>query len=140
MSDTQMKNVGQTQPAKKPAKDQISSADQRSSPRAPISLREIRKTEQVETNNRITCYIVNFHDGSGWAIQPEIGVRFNKKLFSQFCNEPKPRTHATRMQMTTFRRFCVNVLRLNPLTSYEPCVQERQCTFTRKNCLLADCA
>src|SRR5436190_11069547 len=55
MSDTQMKNVGQTQPAKKPAKDQISSADQRSSPRSPISWREIRTTQQVENNNRIAC-------------------------------------------------------------------------------------
>src|SRR6266480_1794476 len=91
MSDTQMKNVGQTQPAKKPAKDQISSADQRSSPRSPISWREIRTTQQVENNNRIPCYTVNFHDGSGRAIQAEIGVRFNKKLFSHSCHEFKPR-------------------------------------------------
>src|ERR1051326_2653627 len=64
MSDTQMKNVGQTQPAKKPAKDQISSADQRSSPGSPVSWREIRTTQQVENNNRIACQTVNFHDGS----------------------------------------------------------------------------
>src|ERR1041385_100223 len=91
MSDTQMKNVGQTQPAKKPAKDQISSADQRSSPRSPISWREIRTTQQVENNNRIACQTVNFHVGFGRATQAEIGVRFNKKLFSHSCHEFKPR-------------------------------------------------
>jgi len=88
MSDTQMKNVGQTQPAKKPAKDQISSADQRSSPRSPISWREIRTTQQVGKNNRIACQTINFHDGSGRAIQAEIGVRFNKKLFPHSCHLP----------------------------------------------------
>src|ERR1043166_9468021 len=62
MSDTQMKNVGQIQPAKKPAKDQISSADQRSSPGSPVSWREIRTTLQVRNNNRIACQTVNFHD------------------------------------------------------------------------------
>src|ERR1044071_3613328 len=91
MSDTKMKNVGQTQPAKKPAKDQISSADQRSSPRSPISWREIRTTQQVENNDRIACQTVNFHDSSGPRIQPEIGVSFNKKLFSHSCPEFKPR-------------------------------------------------
>src|SRR5689334_9373643 len=55
MSDTQMKNVGQIQPAEKPAKDQISSADQRSSPGSPISRRETRTAQQVENNNRIAC-------------------------------------------------------------------------------------
>ena len=51
VSDSQMKNIGQIQPAKKPAKDKISSADQHSHPRSQMGWGEIRASQHVGENN-----------------------------------------------------------------------------------------
>ena len=80
MSDTQMKNVGQIQPAKEPAKDKINSADQRASPRSQMSWGEIHTTQHVGKNDQIAGEIVDFHDGSPSGIQAEIGALSNNKV------------------------------------------------------------
>ena len=59
-----MKNIGQIQPANKPAKDKISSADQHSNPRSQMSWGGVHTSQHVETNNRVACDIVYFHGGS----------------------------------------------------------------------------
>src|SRR5713101_917954 len=66
MSDSQMKNIGQIQPAKKPAKDKINSAYQHSHPRSQMSWGEIQTSQHVGQNNQIACDVVYFHDGSAW--------------------------------------------------------------------------
>src|SRR5277367_6622158 len=60
MSDSQMKNIGQIQPAKKPTKDRINSADQHSSPRSQMSWDEIDTSQQVGKNNQTAGEIVYF--------------------------------------------------------------------------------
>jgi hypothetical protein len=64
MRDSQMKNIGQIQPAKKPAKDKIRLGDQHSSPSSQMSWGEIQAGQHVRKNNQITDEIVNFH-GTG---------------------------------------------------------------------------
>jgi hypothetical protein len=76
MSDTQMKNIGQIQPAKKPAKDEISSGDQHSNPWPQMSWGEINTSQHVQNNNQIAREIVNFHDAPRRGIQSEIGAPF----------------------------------------------------------------
>src|SRR5258708_36866367 len=66
MRETKKKNIGQTQPAKKPTKDKINTANQHSSPRSQMSWREIHTSQHVAKNNQITCDVVYFHDGSPW--------------------------------------------------------------------------
>jgi hypothetical protein len=75
MSDSQMKNIGQIQPAKKPTKDKINSAYQYSSPRPQLSWGGIHTSQQVQENNQITGEVVYFHDDSPRGIvQTEIGA------------------------------------------------------------------
>src|SRR5689334_7063081 len=64
MSDTQMKHIGQIQPAKKPTKDKINSAYQNSHPGSQMSWRGVHASQRVDQNNQIACEIVYFHDGS----------------------------------------------------------------------------
>jgi hypothetical protein len=66
MSDSQMKNIGQIQPGKKPTRDKINSAYQHSNPRPQLSWGGIHTSQHVEKNNRIACDIVYFHDDSPW--------------------------------------------------------------------------
>jgi hypothetical protein len=61
MSDPQMKNIGQVQPAKEPTKDKIYSAYQYSSPRSQMSRGEIYTSQHVGENNQIAREIVYFH-------------------------------------------------------------------------------
>ena len=63
MCDSQMKNIGQVQPAKKPAKDEINSAHQHSCPRSQMSRGGIHTSQRVGKNNKIACDVVYFHDG-----------------------------------------------------------------------------
>ena len=62
MSDSQMKNIGQVQPAKKPTKDKINSAYQQTSPRSQLSWSGIHTSQHVGKNNQIACDIVDFHE------------------------------------------------------------------------------
>ena len=55
MSDSQMKNIGQIQPGKKPTKDKINAAYQHSNPRSQVGWGGIHTSEHVEKNNQITC-------------------------------------------------------------------------------------
>src|SRR6266436_630327 len=64
VSDSQMKNIGQIQPAKKPTKNKINSAYQHSSPRSQMSRGGVHTSQQVGKNNQIACKIVYFHYGS----------------------------------------------------------------------------
>src|SRR5258708_15781916 len=66
MSDSQMENIGQIQPAKKPTKDKINSAYQHSSPRSQMSWGGIHASQHVGKNNQIACEIVYFHYDSSW--------------------------------------------------------------------------
>jgi hypothetical protein len=61
-----MKNVGQIQAAKKPAKDKVNSAYQHSSPRSQMSWGGVHTSQHVAKNNQIACDVVYFHDGSPW--------------------------------------------------------------------------
>src|SRR5882724_5858713 len=74
--DSQMKNVGQIQAAKKPAKDKINSAYKHSNPRSQVSWGGVHTSQHVSKNNQIACDAVNFHVGSRWLIQTEIGAPF----------------------------------------------------------------
>src|SRR5882762_9575244 len=65
MSDSQMKNIGQIQPAKKPTKDKIDCAYQHSNPRSQMSWGGIHASQHVAQNNQIACDIVDSHGGSG---------------------------------------------------------------------------
>src|SRR6266403_942384 len=76
MSDSQMKNIGQIQPAKNPTKDKINSAYQHSSPRSQMSRGGIHTSQHVAKNNQIACDVVYFHGGSRGVIQTEIGAPF----------------------------------------------------------------
>jgi hypothetical protein len=76
MSDSQMKNIGQIQPAKKPTKDKVNSANQHSSPRSQMSWGGVDTNQHVGKNNQIACDIVDFHETPGGAIQTEIGAPF----------------------------------------------------------------
>src|SRR5882672_9443248 len=67
VSDSQMKNVGQIQAAKKPAKDKINSAYQHSNPRSQMSWGGVHASQHVSKNNQIAYDVVNFHVGSRWA-------------------------------------------------------------------------
>jgi hypothetical protein len=78
MSDSHVKNIGQIQPAKKPAKDKISAADQHSSPKSQMSWGEIHTSQQIQHNDRIAREIVDFQGESSSRIQAEIGPAFNK--------------------------------------------------------------
>jgi hypothetical protein len=68
MCDSQMKNIGQIQPAKKPAKDKINSAYQQASPRTQMSGGGIHASQQVDKNNQIACEVVCFHDDTPWGL------------------------------------------------------------------------
>src|SRR5579862_8461593 len=61
VSDSQMKNVGQIQAAKKPASDEINAPDQQAHPRAQMSWREIHTSQRVEQNNQTANDVVDFH-------------------------------------------------------------------------------
>jgi hypothetical protein len=77
MRDSQMKHVRQIQPAHKPAKDKINSADQQSNPGSQMSRGRNHTSQHVEQNNQIADDIVNFHDDSPWeGIQSEIETPF----------------------------------------------------------------
>jgi hypothetical protein len=81
MSDTQMKNVGQKQAAKKPTKNKIDCADQQSSPRSQMRRREIHRSERVEKNNQVTNEIVDFHGDSPVGVfNQKSGLLSNNKL------------------------------------------------------------
>src|SRR6266404_3986741 len=72
VSDSQMKNIRQIQPAHKPTKDKINSGDQQSNPGSQMSWGGIHTSQRVAQNNQIACDIVYFHCDS---------VRlFNQKL------------------------------------------------------------
>src|SRR5690242_20149695 len=79
MSDSQMKKIGQIQPAKKPAKDKIGSADQYSFPWSPLSRSGIHASQQVQKNDQIAYDVVYFHDPLRGLIQAEIRVPFKIK-------------------------------------------------------------
>src|SRR6202140_2079110 len=91
MSDSQIKNIGKIQPAKKPTKDKINSAYQHSSPRSQMSWGEIHTSQHVGKNNQIACEIVYFHCDSPrrprllrpCVIQTEIELLLNNKLKSE---------------------------------------------------------
>src|SRR5579864_3842874 len=76
MSDSQMKNIGQIQPAKKPTKNKINSAYEHSSPRSQMSWGGVHTSQQVDKNNQIAGDIVYFHEDSPRGIQTEIGAPF----------------------------------------------------------------
>src|ERR1700739_1857427 len=59
-----MKNIGQIQSAKKPAKDKICPADQHSYPGSQMSWGEIHASQHIQQNNRIADEIVYFHGDS----------------------------------------------------------------------------
>jgi hypothetical protein len=61
-----MENIGQIQPAKKPAKDKINSAYQHSNPRSQMSWGGVHTSQHVGKNNQIACEIVYFHYDSPW--------------------------------------------------------------------------
>jgi hypothetical protein len=65
MRDSQMKNIGQIQPAKKPTKDKINSSYQHPSPRSQMSWGGIHTSKHVGKNNQIASDIVYFH-GAPW--------------------------------------------------------------------------
>jgi hypothetical protein len=71
-----MKNIGQIQPAKEPAKDKINSSYQHSHPRSQMSRGGVHTSQHVAKNNQIACEIVYFHYRSRGAIQTEIGAPF----------------------------------------------------------------
>src|SRR6266702_6338493 len=81
MRDSQMKDIGQIQPAKKPAKNKINSAYQHPGPEPQMRWGGIHTSQQVKKNNQIACEVVYFHDGSRRVIQAEIGPCF--KDFSE---------------------------------------------------------
>jgi hypothetical protein len=56
-----MKNIGQIQPAKKPAKYEINCAYQHSSPRPQMSWGGIHASQHIRKNNQIAGDIVYFH-------------------------------------------------------------------------------
>jgi hypothetical protein len=62
MSDSQMKNIGQVQPSRKPAEDKIDSADQQSGPRSQMRWGEIHTSQHVQNDNQIAREIVYFHE------------------------------------------------------------------------------
>src|SRR5882724_629834 len=64
MSNSQMKNVGQIQAAKKPTKNEINSADEHPEPGSQMSWGEIETSQHVGQNNQIACDVVDFHDDS----------------------------------------------------------------------------
>src|SRR5262249_7198711 len=64
MSDSQMKNIRQIQPAQKPTKDKINSADEQSHPGAQLSWRRIHTSQRVSENDQIALQIVDFHGDS----------------------------------------------------------------------------
>jgi hypothetical protein len=66
MSDSQMKNIRQIQPGKKPTRNKINSAYQQSNPRSQMRRREIHTSQQVTQNNQIAGDIVYFHEVSRW--------------------------------------------------------------------------
>src|SRR5713226_8059446 len=85
MSDSQMKNVGQIQPAKKPTRDKINSAYQHSNPGSQMSWGGVHTSQHVGKNNQISCEIVYFHDGS------PCGITFNAvRHMTHFCNTTYP--------------------------------------------------
>src|SRR5437879_9583680 len=61
MSNAQMKNIGQVQAARKPAKDKIDSADHQSGPRSQMRWGEIHTSQHVQNDNQIAREIVYFH-------------------------------------------------------------------------------
>src|ERR1700733_1199615 len=64
MSDSQMKNIRQIQPAKKPTENKISSADQHSHPGPRTSWGGIHTSQHVGKDNQIAQNVVGFHDDS----------------------------------------------------------------------------
>src|SRR5208283_456908 len=64
MSDSQMKNISQIHPGKKPTRDKINSAYQHSNPRSQMSWGGIHTSQHVGKNNQIACDIVYFHHNS----------------------------------------------------------------------------
>ncbi len=79
MCDSQMKNIGQIQPAKKPAKDKINSTYQHSNPRSQMSRGEIRTSQHVGKNNRISNDVVYFHGDSLSGYSKRVQL-FNQKF------------------------------------------------------------
>src|ERR1700730_2481445 len=83
MCDSQMKNIGQIQPARKPAKDKINSAYQHSSPRSQMSWGGKHASEHVEENNQIASDIVNFHEDSVGLFKQKLELLSNYMLNSK---------------------------------------------------------
>src|SRR5258707_6477141 len=71
VSDSQMENIRQIQPAHKPTKDKIDSRDQQSNPGSQMSWGGIHTSQHVAQNNQIARDIVYFHCGSpgGYSIR-----------------------------------------------------------------------
>src|SRR5882762_1226386 len=92
MSDSQMKHIGQIQPAKKPTKDKINSAYQHSSPRSQMSWGGVHTSQHVAKNNQIACNVVYFHCGSRGVYSNrnrssfQTTVKVDKVYSSQFFN------------------------------------------------------
>src|SRR5216683_5632101 len=99
MSDSQMKNIGQIQPAEKPAEDKINSAYQHSSPRSQLSRGEIHTSQHVGKNNRIARDVVYFHDDS-----PSVGS-FKQKL-ELLSNNKLKKIKSIARSSSTARVFC----------------------------------
>jgi hypothetical protein len=80
MSDSQMKDIGQIQSTKKPAKDEIHSADQQSIPGSPTSRGGYHTSQDVEQNNQVAREIVGFQDSPRDVIQAEYDASFKQQV------------------------------------------------------------
>jgi len=76
MSDSQMKDIGQIQPGKKPTRNKIDSAYQHSGPRSELSWGKIHTSQPIGQNNQIAYDVVYFHVTLRGLIQTEIRARF----------------------------------------------------------------
>src|SRR5277367_2441366 len=93
-----MKNVGQIQPAHKPAKDKINCPDQDSNPGPQMRWGGIHTTQQVGENNQIACEIVYFHDDS-----PSGLFKQKSELLS---NNKLEQAKSRARRFSTIRVFC----------------------------------
>ena len=61
-----MKDIGEVQSRKEPAKNKVSHPDYESIPRPPLRRSRIHTSEHVEKNDEITSDVIDFHEDLAW--------------------------------------------------------------------------
>jgi hypothetical protein len=109
-----MKNIGQIQPAKKPAKDKINSAYQHSNPGSQMRWGEIHTSQHVAKNNHIAGDVVYFHSDLRGLFKQKWALLSNSKLSSKRLESASAVAFVLNCTLRTLEHSSTNLMAPGP--------------------------